>query len=407
VVGQVESDASIRTATPGIRTNMDLLRAARAQHPQAWLAYKPHPDVVARLRRRGIGENEAQALCDEVVVEAPMAQLLQSVDVVHVLTSLAGFEALIRGKRVVCHGLPFYAGWGLTQDQHASRRRTRRLEIDQLVAGALILYPRYMRRDGVPCTAEEALAELLRWRARGYKGSRWTRVALRPALRMAASMTHQASGSARASTKGDHSMISRPIFRLFMKTCAEHIARALYQGLLGRQADPTGLVAYSKAISKTSNLDRIVEDFAASPEARRHFLNTNIEVILREVQSGLRPDDPGADSLQAWASQFREGRNLGSIVMEMSQRAIDTARRQDLYEQLVVDTFRGLLGRLPDEISRKSYLTNLQSTNDVAGFINELGNSSEHRLQLLKRGGIKTYRDEPTSSHLTAVESIA
>ena len=32
------------------------------------------------------------------------------------MTSLTGFDALLRGKRVVTHGLPFYAGWGLTTD---------------------------------------------------------------------------------------------------------------------------------------------------------------------------------------------------------------------------------------------------------------------------------------------------
>ena len=32
------------------------------------------------------------------------------------MTSLAGFEALLRGKPVTTHGQPFYAGWGLTED---------------------------------------------------------------------------------------------------------------------------------------------------------------------------------------------------------------------------------------------------------------------------------------------------
>jgi len=101
-------------------------------------------------------------------VDAPMHELLEQVDEVHVLTSLAGFEALLRGKPVRCEGLPFYAGWGLTTDAHRCERRTRRLTLDELVAGALILYPTYVSRTtGAFTTPERALDELLAWREQG------------------------------------------------------------------------------------------------------------------------------------------------------------------------------------------------------------------------------------------------
>jgi capsular polysaccharide export protein len=63
------------------------------------------------------------------------------------MTSLSGFDALLRGRRVVTYGQPFYAGWGLTEDraEHATafERRTRRLSLDELVAGTLLHYPIY------------------------------------------------------------------------------------------------------------------------------------------------------------------------------------------------------------------------------------------------------------------------
>ena len=70
--------------------------------------------------------------------------ILDKVDEVHTMTSLVGFEALIRGKKVTTYGLPFYAGWGLTQDMKNMPRRTRILTLDALVAGTLICYPRYI-----------------------------------------------------------------------------------------------------------------------------------------------------------------------------------------------------------------------------------------------------------------------
>ena len=60
------------------------------------------------------------------------------------MTSLTGFEALLRGKTVYCYGLPFYAGWGLTQDYLALQRRNRKLALWELIAGTLIHYPAYI-----------------------------------------------------------------------------------------------------------------------------------------------------------------------------------------------------------------------------------------------------------------------
>lgn len=168
VVGQVESDAAIRHGATGLRTNMALLQAVRALRPHAWLVYKPHPDVVAELRRRGSSEAQATRWCDEVLPHQSMDLLLRQVDEVHVLTSLAGFEALLREVPVVAWGSPFYAGWGLTCDQAPiPARRSRRISLDELTAAALILYPTYLSQvTGHFTTPERALDELLDWQRR-------------------------------------------------------------------------------------------------------------------------------------------------------------------------------------------------------------------------------------------------
>jgi capsular polysaccharide export protein len=182
VPGQVESDASIAWGSPGIKRNIELLQAVRVANPDAHVIYKPHPDVVAGLRKRGAGEEEAARFCDETVIDCAMGELLDGVDEVHTLTSLAGFEALLRDKKVVCYGQPFYAGWGLTRDIHPLPRRTRRLSVDELVAGVLLLYPVYVSRaTGRFTTVERALHELLAWREQVPQEARWRRW-LRPVL---------------------------------------------------------------------------------------------------------------------------------------------------------------------------------------------------------------------------------
>jgi capsular polysaccharide export protein len=164
VPGQVEDDASIRYGSPGLQRNTDLLRAVREANPDAYIIYKPHPDVLARKRPDGTAVDEARRWCDEIVTDVPIQALFGRVDALHVLTSLAGFEALLRGVPVTCHGVPFYAGWGLTDDRVACARRTRRLQLDELVAGALIEYPVYVSRaSGAFTTPERALHELQHW----------------------------------------------------------------------------------------------------------------------------------------------------------------------------------------------------------------------------------------------------
>jgi capsular polysaccharide export protein len=184
VPGQVESDASLRYGAPGISTNLELLKAARIAHPEAWLIYKPHPDVVAGLRDMGENEDHAYRWCNEVVRDVSMGALLESVDIVHVLTSLSGFEALLRGKVVVCHGMPFYAGWGLTKDVLSCHRRKNKLTMDQLVAGVLLEYPTYVSRaNGSVCQVEQAFDELLVWRSRSNRDLPFWRKMVRPLIR--------------------------------------------------------------------------------------------------------------------------------------------------------------------------------------------------------------------------------
>jgi capsular polysaccharide export protein len=173
VVGQVESDDAVRYGAPDLCTNVELLRAVKAQCPNAYVVYKPHPDVIAGLRAQSKNAEQVEEFCDEIVRDVAMNDMLAAVDEVHVLTSLAGFEALLRGCPVTVYGQPFYAGWGLTTDKVSHLRRTRRLTLDELVAGVLILYPRYVDpADGALISPERTLEILIAMREH-YDKAQW------------------------------------------------------------------------------------------------------------------------------------------------------------------------------------------------------------------------------------------
>jgi capsular polysaccharide export protein len=181
VPGQVEDDASILRGTGAVRTNRDLLAAVRERRPDAFIIYKPHPDVVAGYRRGGVAEPDLARLADAVVERGAIASLYPQCAAAETMTSLAGFEALLRGLAVTTHGQPFYAGWGLTEDLAPHPRRGRARTLDELVAAALILYPLY--RDPVsrlPCGPETALDRLVEARA----------LAATPLGRLAARLRH-------------------------------------------------------------------------------------------------------------------------------------------------------------------------------------------------------------------------
>ncbi len=162
VPGQVEDDASIRLGCGAVRTNLALLERVRAENPGAVILYKPHPDVEAGLRPGAVPAADALSHADLLLPGADPIRLIEMVEEVWTMTSLLGFEALIRGKPVTCLGAPFYAGWGLTRDRHpAPARRTARPSLAALVHAALIAYPRY--RDpvsGLPCPVEVIVERL-------------------------------------------------------------------------------------------------------------------------------------------------------------------------------------------------------------------------------------------------------
>lgn len=161
VAGQVEDDASVLRGGGAIATNGALLRAVRAENPEAILLWKPHPDVEAGLRSGAIPTEDLE-LADAILAGTDAATALAAADEVWTMTSTIGFEALLRGMPVTCVGMPFYAGWGLTRDRMAAPPwRRARPDIIALAHAVLIDYPRYVDPvTGLPCPVEVAVDRL-------------------------------------------------------------------------------------------------------------------------------------------------------------------------------------------------------------------------------------------------------
>ncbi|TYC65989.1 hypothetical protein FMN63_26960 [Stappia sp. BW2] len=168
VPGQVADDAAIRKSrsatidcanTPNV--NLDLLRLARERHPEAFLIFKPHPDVETGLRKGRVPRETALQYADDIAEDANIIDLIEAVDVIETFSSLSGFEALLRGKKVCVHGAPFYAGWGLCEDLTEIEGRGKSRTLPELVYLALVKYARTIDPVSLlPCSPEFLVARL-------------------------------------------------------------------------------------------------------------------------------------------------------------------------------------------------------------------------------------------------------
>ncbi|KAA0913762.1 capsular polysaccharide biosynthesis protein [Psychrobacter sp. ANT_WB68] len=170
IVGQVEDDLSVQYCGSNIKKNSDLIERVRQDNPDAYLIYKPHPDVEAGLRAGKVDANCLKQV-NAVAYDTAMPDCLECVDAVHTISSLTGFEALLRGLEVICYGLPFYAGWSLTTDIDAQlspkseylmrRKRGAALSLEQLIYCTLIRYPLYRLPDGYGLAQVEQVIDYL------------------------------------------------------------------------------------------------------------------------------------------------------------------------------------------------------------------------------------------------------
>jgi capsular polysaccharide export protein len=149
LVDQVVGDVSVGRALGSAASFEQMLRDAVASGGQCLV--RTHPDVMAGYRKGYLTELAARTpgvvfVDDQVSV----ASILDVVDEVWTVSSQFGLDALLRGLPVRCYALPFYAGWGLTQDNASegaraaiAQRRTARPTLDELVEVVFSVYPSY------------------------------------------------------------------------------------------------------------------------------------------------------------------------------------------------------------------------------------------------------------------------
>jgi len=165
VIAQTAGDASLEYGMLDDYTTDDMLSAALCENPDAKVYLKVHPDVLLGKKRSDIDIEKAKKECIIIEENYNPISLLKHFEKVYTKTSQMGFEALLTGCECVCFGMPFYAGWGVTQDRSVCTRRVRKRSIEKIFAAAYILYSSYHnpyknKKSDIFDTIEEIKANL-------------------------------------------------------------------------------------------------------------------------------------------------------------------------------------------------------------------------------------------------------
>ena len=120
-----------------------MITAAIQENPEAKVYLKIHPDVLSGKKRSDIDIKSAKQRCIIIEENVNPLSLLQHFSKVYTKTSQMGFEALLVGCKCICFGMPFYAGWGVTDDRSVCERRTQKRTLEEIFAAAYILYTQY------------------------------------------------------------------------------------------------------------------------------------------------------------------------------------------------------------------------------------------------------------------------
>ena len=143
VIAQTAGDASLKYGMLDNFTTNDMINAAIVENPNADIYLKIHPDVLSGKKKSDIDIELVKNKCMIIEENINPLSLLKHFSKVYTKTSQMGFEALLVGCECICFGMPFYAGWGVTNDKSICKRRKRELSVEEIFAGAYILYTKY------------------------------------------------------------------------------------------------------------------------------------------------------------------------------------------------------------------------------------------------------------------------
>lgn len=115
---------------------------------------KKHVLAKRLLEKAHVMTRAQNAFC---ILNSPITHVLGHALEIHTYDSHLGIDALAVPLEVYTYGWPYYGGWGLTHDNAHYSLRNRKLNFEQILAGAFITQPRYFdAENNLFCESENA-----------------------------------------------------------------------------------------------------------------------------------------------------------------------------------------------------------------------------------------------------------
>lgn len=176
VVDQTAGDASILWGNAKASSFLDMLECAVSENLDCSIVVKTHPEAIVGSKAGHIDKNAINKLAkrcsafrkalreDRILLISDRVNpwvLLERCSKVYCVSSQLGFEGLMAGCEVHCYGVPFFAGWGLTQDRIATHRKRGQASLPDLVAAVYADYCIYYdHNNGEFISFSEAASKL-------------------------------------------------------------------------------------------------------------------------------------------------------------------------------------------------------------------------------------------------------
>lgn len=150
LIDQIIDSPKVILGNSNEQTFNDMLLSVFHSYPNYNIYVKLHPDTINHNK-----EGYLQKLLKKYsLLDYPLIHVINEnynvisffdfVEEIFVVTSQVGFEAILRDKKVTCYGLPFYSGWGLTNDMQVSKKTKPNRNTVELFVAIMIKYTKYL-----------------------------------------------------------------------------------------------------------------------------------------------------------------------------------------------------------------------------------------------------------------------
>ena len=143
VVDQPFDDLAVGFGLAGPGRFASMLAYADVENPDCDIVVVMDPSASDASERGYLLSQRATRGVRYVAEAVTAASILAAAKRIYTVSAHLGFEALTAGVPVTCFGVPFYAGWGLTDDRLSTPRRSRPRSLEEVFAASHLVYSRF------------------------------------------------------------------------------------------------------------------------------------------------------------------------------------------------------------------------------------------------------------------------